>query len=275
MAKAFSVASWNVRHFNGGDATNAERVAFLAAQEPDVVGIYEVEGKEVWRELMAGMPGYSFFITEGRNTQEILLGIGPGVTAFLTQKIEFQAENAFMRPGALLTVRVDDHYYALLFLHVASMTGARGFGLRADMTQRAFEFKETLADAIGEEPNYVFLGDLNTMGMDYQYGSEGPGHPLKVKVQEAQEVAGLAYQASKVGMRVLAKSADETYGSPGGLRSNLDHVVVTDHLEFKSFAGSEVDVRGWPQLPEDEQKAWIETFSDHALLYFEVQRVGS
>ena len=77
MAKAFSVASWNVRHFNGGDATNAERVAFLAAQEPDVVGIYEVEGKEVWRELMAWLPGYSFFITEGRNTQEILLRIGP------------------------------------------------------------------------------------------------------------------------------------------------------------------------------------------------------
>ena len=168
MAKAFSVASWTVRHFGEGDATNAERVAFLAEQQPDVLGLYEVEGKEVWRELMAGMPGYSFFITEGRNTQEILLGIGPGVTAFLTQKIEFQAENAFMRPGALLTIRVEDEYYALLFLHVASMTGARGFGLRADMTARAFEFKETLAGAAGGEPNYIFLGDQNTRGMDYQ-----------------------------------------------------------------------------------------------------------
>ena len=99
VAKAFSVASWNVRHFGAGDTTNAEAAAFLAEQEPDVVGIYEVTGKEVWQELMEAMPGYSFFITEGRNTQEILLGIGPGVTAFLTQKIEFQAENAFMRPG--------------------------------------------------------------------------------------------------------------------------------------------------------------------------------
>ena len=73
-------------------------------------------------------------------------------------------------------------------------------------------------------------------------------------------------------MRVLSKNADLTYGSPGGLRSNLDHVVASDHLEFAPFGGNEVDVRGWPQLPEAEQRVWIEKFSDHALLYFEVQR---
>jgi hypothetical protein len=32
-------------------------------------------------------------------------------------------------------------------------------------------------------------------------------------------------------------------------------------------------VRGWPQLPEEEQRPWIEKFPDHALLFFEVQRV--
>ena len=107
MAKAFSVASWNVEHFNDGDPDNAERIAFLAEQEPDVLAIFEAEGKEIWREVMAGMPRYSFFITEGQNTQEVLLGIAPGITAFLTQKIEFQSRDAFMRPGAFLTVRSD------------------------------------------------------------------------------------------------------------------------------------------------------------------------
>ncbi len=29
MAEAFSVASWNVRHFGAGGATNAEAAAFL------------------------------------------------------------------------------------------------------------------------------------------------------------------------------------------------------------------------------------------------------
>jgi hypothetical protein len=67
-------------------------------------------------------------------------------------------------------------------------------------------------------------------------------------------------------MRVLSKTAELSYDSPGGLRSNLDHVVAADHLEFKAFDGQEVDVRaGWPQLPE---RPWIEKFSDHALLYF-------
>jgi hypothetical protein len=69
-------------------------------------------------------------------------------------------------------------------------------------------------------------------------------------------------------MRVLSKTAELSCDSPGGLRSNLDHVVATDHLEFKAFDGQEVDVRGWPQLPEDGQRPWIEKFSDHALLYF-------
>ena len=54
---------------------------------------------------MAGFPGYSFFITEGENTQEILVGIGPAVTGFMTQKLEFREHNPFLRPGSLLTVK--------------------------------------------------------------------------------------------------------------------------------------------------------------------------
>src|ERR1700742_819558 len=104
MAKALSVASWNVEHFKNKGATNAQRIQFLADQKPDVLAIYEVEGSEVWQELMDALPRYSFFITEGDNTQEILVGIGPGVTGFLTQKIAFQGGISAMRPGAFLTV---------------------------------------------------------------------------------------------------------------------------------------------------------------------------
>ena len=89
MAKAFSVASWNVKHFtSAGRRSRVDRVvSFLAAQEADVVAVYEAEGAEVWRELMERLPGYSFFITEGQNTQEILLGTRGGLTAFVTQKV--------------------------------------------------------------------------------------------------------------------------------------------------------------------------------------------
>jgi hypothetical protein len=206
------------------------------------------------------MPRYSFFITEGRNTQEILLGTAPGVTAFLTQRIEFQAENAFMRPGALLTIRAAREYYPLLFLHVASMTGPRGFGLRADKTTRAFEFKKTLDKNVPGPPNYIFLGDLNTMGMEY-YATQDPRRPrLKVRVEPAQELAGLAYQAEQFGMRVLPKTADATWRGRGTLRSNLDHVVAAKHLKFRAFAaGREVSVRGWPELASNvmqSSRAW-------------------
>ena len=275
MAKAFSVASWNVEHFKNVGATNEERVAFLAGQKPDVVAIYEVEGSEVWRELMDGMPGYCFFITEGQNAQEILLGTAPGITAFVTQKVEFQSRDAFMRPGALLTVRDVDVDYTLLFLHVASFPAARGFGLRADMLERAFDFKVDVLDKLTEnKTNFIVLGDLNTMGLDFVYGRVGATRKLRhARVEARQEIARLTFLAEESGMRLLEKTHPVTWRDGGRRRSNLDHVIASQSLRFKKFGGAEVDVRGWPTLATDaEQKTWISRFSDHALLYFEVQK---
>ncbi len=71
--------------------------------------------------------------------------------------------------------------------------------------------------------------------------------------------------------------------------SNLDHVVASDHLVFKSWNNkspvneseenltegkSNVDVRGWvDQKTIAKQDKWIEQYSDHSYLYFEVERV--
>lgn len=272
MAKAFSVASWNCEHWKNGDLRNARRIEFLAARKADVVALYEVEGSEVWRTVMEGLPGYSFFITEGQNTQEILVGIGPDITAFLTQRIEFQSRDAFMRPGAFLTVRADGTDYSLLFLHLASMPDPRGFGLRNDMVDRAFKFKEHLDELSNGKVNYLFLGDLNLMGLDYVYGKEG-NNLLHARVDAEQELARLGYMAGKSDMRVLSKTADQTWGGEDGMRSNLDHVVASKQLEFKSFAGKDVQVLGWPELDDNaEQIKWFGEFSDHALLYFEVEK---
>ena len=55
MAKAFSVASWNVEHFKG-DKTRIERViGFLKKQKPDVFAMYEVEGSVVFQTLVNTM----------------------------------------------------------------------------------------------------------------------------------------------------------------------------------------------------------------------------
>ncbi len=50
--------------------------------------------------------------------------------------------------------------------------------------------------------------------------------------------------------------------------------MAAEHLRFKDFTGTKVDVRGWPQEATDAAKdGWAEKYSDHALLYFEVAKV--
>jgi hypothetical protein len=80
----------------------------------------------------------------------------------------------------------------------------------------------------------------------------------------------------------LTKTFDLTFSNGSGSSipdSNLDHVYASKHLKFKEFkpAGgtkAEVDVRGWVNKNTQAAKdKWINDFSDHCLLFLEVQRV--
>lgn len=274
MTKAFSVASWNVEHFKD-DPSRVERViGFLKKQDPDVFALYEVEGSVVFQTLVSKMPDYTFHITEGPQVQEILVGVRHGLTAFFTQKLEFKAGASAMRPGALLTVTIADKHYPVLFLHTSSGNDPRGLGLRDDMLVRACDFRKTLDKAAkaagGTTANYIFLGDLNTMGMKYRFV---PGKDLTTQ----DELTKLGKQAKTRKMRPLVKSAPATWsnGSKSSIPpSNLDHVIAADHIQFTSFNGSDVSVRGWAEKTTPKsQDEWIAQFSDHSLLYFEVQKV--
>ncbi len=79
-------------------------------------------------------------------------------------------------------------------------------------------------------------------------------------------------------MQRLSKNAPATWWNGSGSRfpqSDLDHVVASDHITFKKITGAQVDVRGWPALDTvAKQDKWIEEFSDHGLLYLEVQKVS-
>lgn len=276
MARAFSVLSWNVEHFGAtGSRTRkpvkdvAKVIQTIADQKADVVAIYEVVGAEVFREIVRIMPGYQFHITEGPQTQEILVGVKRTLTSFFTQKLEFKTGQESLRPGALLTVIVDGEYYPLLFLHLKSLTVPKGFGLRDDMTERAIDFRKVLEGKGGGTANYIFLGDLNTMGMNLTYSQKD--------ITAAEEIDRLKKRAAKQKMAVLEKTEQNTFWPGSGsayLPGNLDHVVAANHLKFKLFQGKPVDVRGWPQLNNDAARdQWAQDFSDHAMLYFEVQRV--
>ncbi len=277
MSKLFSVASWNIEHFgkdesDAGQARVKRVIQFLKAQDPDVFGLYEVEGKEVFRALFEDMPGYTFHITEGPQVQEILVGVKSHLTAFFTQKIEFKSGVTLLRPGSLLTLFIDGEYFPLLFLHTKSGNDARGFGLRDDMLHRSIRFKSVLNRA-GGDVNYIILGDMNTMGMKYPSGKS---------IEAETEIRRLDRRARHWAyrMRLLPKTYPDTFSNGSASSTppgDLDHVVAAEHMQFKEFdtprGKGEVDVRGWADFTDPaEQDQWIRDFSDHCLLYFEVEK---
>ena len=271
MAKAFSLASWNIEHFKGKPERTARVVDFLNDQKPDVFALFEVEGKAVFDDLVIRMPGYQFHITEGRQTQEALIGVKRGLTAFFTQRTEFKSGNQYLRPGALLTLHIDGHNYSILFLHTKSSSKPIGLGIRDDQFERAFKFKRKVLDKRAGGPgkaNFIFLGDFNTMGMKY---------PFRQSVEVKWELKKLERDAVKVRMRLLGKNASATWWNGPGSRyepSDLDQVIASNQLNFRRFSGSEIDVRGWPALDnESEQGEWIDRYSDHGLLYLVVEKM--
>jgi len=269
MTRAFSLASWNVEHFRNPDSRADRVVDFLVdLGPPDVFALYEVEGKEVFDELVTKMPGFTFHITEGPQVQEILVGVRSDLTAFFTQRTEFKSGLWALRPGALLTLTIEDEVYPILFLHTKSGVEPLGLGLRDDMLIRALDFKDVLEAASGSVPNYMFLGDLNTMGMQYTYLRERD-------ITAELEVLKAANFARGRGMKLLAKDVPTTWwnGGTGLAPSNLDQVVAVEHMAFEDFGGAEVTVLGWPKEPTPSaQRAWIADYSDHGCLYLEIQR---
>ena len=271
MAKAFSLASWNVEHFKGKPARTERVLDFLNEQNPDVFALLEVEGKDVFSTLVARMPGYQFHITEGPQVQEVLVGVKRGFTAFFTQKVTFKTGNTFLRPGALLTLTIDGEHYSVLFLHTKSSAEPIGLGIRDEQFSRAFTLKKKVLDkgAGGSgKAHFLFLGDLNTMGMDY---------PFDKDIDASVELQKLDLDAGKVKMRRLTKNHPHTWWNGPRSRykpADLDHVVASTHLEFKRVGGADIDVRGWPQLATSkEQGVWIKNYSDHGLLFLTVEKV--
>ncbi len=279
MSKAYSLLSWNVEHFRMNSTRDAEErlqriIATIRQEDPDVFALYEVEGKEVFADLVTSFPGYSFHITEGEQVQEILVGVRGKITAFFTQKLEFKSGQQTLRPGALLTLTIDSVYYPILFLHLKSFDDPRSFGLRDDMISRAIKFsKELRVD--GQNANYLFIGDLNTMGFDYYFDRD---IPVELELKKSDIYAKRYYDMIRL---------EKTYPNSwwNGSRSSyaegpLDHCYAAEHLKFRMFPNqdrdgkSPVSVKGWAEKSSVEEKdRWIRDYSDHCYLYLEVQKV--
>lgn len=287
MGKAFSIASWNVEHFKNASVFDTERVKrvtdFVAGNDggpatvPDIFVLYEVEGKDVFREFMAKFPDHRFHMTEGKQTQEIFIGVHRGFQTFSTQRLEFKTGKEYQRPGLLLTVHTGGAYYTLLFLHNKSGSGTEDFGLRDAALMHAFNLKKALDDVSPGDANFIFLGDLNTMGID-----DPAPYSRKMDLTPEDEVLRIASWAEKKNMRLLSKERtiidgeeeEVTWynGSPGYVPTNLDHVVASSHLQVRSQGNGPYNISlfGWPKLHQNQWDGWFSLYSDHAMLYFEV-----
>lgn len=268
MAKVFSILSWNIEHFKDSPERVKTVVGYLNKWKPDVFGLFEIEGKQIFRMMMSEFPQYAMFITEGQQSQEILVACRKSFqTITFQQKREFTTGNPRLRPGALLSFVKDGELYGALFLHTDSGTDAVGFGNRAEMFRHAFNLKKAIDRKYGNG-KLIVLGDLNTMGLQY---------PKQVKsqtrIESALEIFNLQEEASSVNMRVLRKETEQTWlGSKGA--SNLDHIIASTVLKLQSYGTAakqfEVKVDGWANLTGAERSAYLKNISDHCLLYAEV-----
>ena len=287
MGKVFSVASWNVEHFRRNtdpDRNRVKRVArFVAGNDggpsaiPDIFALYEVEGKEVYQDFMSEFPNHRFHMTEGKQTQEIFIGIHRKFQTFTTQRLEFKTHREHLRPGLLLAVREGEVDYVLLFLHIKSGDNTEDFGLRDAALIHAFNLKRALDDISGGKANFIFMGDLNTMGID-----DPVPYSKKMDLSSEDEIARITSWAKRRNMVLLSKektsigNSDKEVtwynGSSGYVPTNLDHVVASEHLQIRSQGNGpfEISVLGWPKLAQSDWNSWFDKYSDHALLYFEV-----
>jgi len=289
MAKAFSVLSWNIEHLKDKQPARIKRVVkTLKSEKPDVFALYEVEGKDIYDDISDEMQNYSFHITEGSQTQEILVGVKNTMTSFFSQRVEFKSGNTRLRPGAMLSLKINHINYTLMFLHLKSLTKPVGLGIRDDQFERLYKLKKKLdAKAPGNNrANFIALGDFNTMGMNYR------GRKHDIPAEAELNKLDLDIKRKSVRMQRLIKSTPRTWSNGSSSRynpSDLDHVIASDHLEFKAWSHkspvneenashtiekAHVDVRGWvDQSSISKQDKWIEDYSDHSYLYFEVQKV--
>ena len=281
---AFSVCSWNVEHFGSRrPGETKEQVGrriddvfeFLARPgiQSDVFAIYEVNGAQVFGKVTEAFPDYSWQITEGSGTQQILVGFR--VPAFVTQRVEFtRGFTGPLRPGVLVTVSHHGQVYPMLFLHLKAADAAIDFGVRAYQHDKARSLRKALdAASPAGRANFILAGDLNNVGMNLSFSGRD------ITIDEEIERLKSMYESRFDHLVLLEKTAAATFwNGPGSSDppADIDHVVAASRIHFATLSGSKaVEVKGWPELASDADKeSWIDRFSDHALLRFTIEGAG-
>lgn len=201
MGTKIKILWWNVHSFK--DAAHAERVASRIEEiDPDVFGLGEIIGEPAYELVAKRFPEHNFYMTYGRQAQELLVGVRNTLQAFFSQRTEFKSENIVVRPAALVTINDADSPLNILFVHPKSFTLPKDFGQRDEFFQRVFDLKKLLNERVKGDARFIVCGDMNTMGMSYL------DHDF---ISADDELRHLSTEAGNVGLRFKEKSAVGTW----------------------------------------------------------------
>lgn len=273
--KKFSLLAWNVQAFRGAPQQLNELAGHIGQFDPDVFGIFEVEYVDVIDMVRNKLPQYDYYLTDGPQNKEILIAVRQSTfqQVVFSQKREFKVFNPFLRPGALISLWMDEQFYNILFLHMDSGTEAPDFGNRINMWEKIWRLRLALnkVDPTGAPANFIVIGDFNTMGFRFPYQRDA-----HEQVSMGEEIDALNLLGRNRDMQLLTKSHPATFNNGRGLVSDLDHVLASEQIQFvdlgneKEGSSFQVRVSGWNDLRGDEQAAFIEGISDHSALYCEI-----
>ena len=277
------ILSWNVEHFKMNKVADIAKT--IKSYDPDVFGIYEVEANEIYSFMKNYFPNYALFITEGQQSQEIMVACKSSFKAInFQQKKEFKSGNPKLRPGAYMVFQhPNKQIYNFLFLHTDSGTTAVDFGNRTEMFEHAYNMKRKLDYVTGQKVNFIILGDLNTMGLNYPrpYKKDEivkTGNELDYLDFWANRKSGSKrHEKLKPNVRRLTKPAGTYYNKTHGI-SDLDHIIASNHLKFtpqKNYFENihhEIKLDGWRKYLKKKNllEKYTEEISDHCLLYCEL-----
>ena len=269
MGSQASIFWWNVHSLQ--DAAHAERVVTkLKGIDPDIFGLGEVVGEPAYKFIAREFPEHNFYMTYGRESQEILVGVRRTLPVFFSQKTEFQSGNSFVRPAVLATINDSESPLNILFVHPKSYPSPKDFGQRDDFFQRVFDLKRLLDIKAGGDARFIVCGDMNIMGMSYLE---------RDFITPEDEFHHISTEGGNVGLLFMEKSARATWAAnnKGSQSADLDHVLASQAVKFRSLTTTsgnsyDITVGGWVDFPKNskEREAFIAEASDHCFLSFQV-----
>lgn len=265
MNSIIKVLWWNVHNLKNADHA-ARVISHVKERDPDIFALGEVVGEAAYRLVAREFPEYNFYMTFGKQAQEMLIGVRRTMQAFFSQRTEFQSGNEFLRPAALVTISIGDPPLNILFVHLKSHTDPLSLGYRDDFLNRVGRLKNTLDTLSKGDSRFVVCGDFNLQGMNYLQ---------KRYIEPDDEFLHVQNELGDIGILFVEPSNLSTW-SGGKYQATLDYIATTTATQLNNLGDqpkqAQIRLGGWPQYPigSPERAEFIDSVSDHASLYFEI-----